>query len=277
MDSKDFQKDLLPLNESKSEWFLVQYDQDAQKLTRKIVNSDDLMWNEELLKVESDNDGQKKKEHVLIRDQNKLHLGHIIYRAKTLEECIDHHTYLQIICMQLLHTPHEVNDIMDRLHFNNNFWLLVMYSRSPKKEEQVVYAVFHRNDVIMKVDSHTNALMAFVQEGPATFKGMVVKISNDLSDMMFVIDIIRNELLKSCEENATTKPHYKRQEFKEKIAILDFRMHCESQLLIKAIQAVDRSKTRMEYRYMYLQHLYNMSQQQQLQQEQQQQLQQPQQ
>lgn len=102
MDSKDFQKDLLPLDESKSEWFLVQYDQDAQKLTRKIVNSDDLMWNEELLKVESDNDGQKKKEHVLIRDQNKLHLGHIIYRAKTLEECIDHHTYLQIICMQLV-------------------------------------------------------------------------------------------------------------------------------------------------------------------------------
>ncbi|XP_013112635.1 uncharacterized protein LOC106090848 [Stomoxys calcitrans] len=256
MDSKDFAIDI---SKSNNEWFLVQYDEEPHKLTRKIVKFDDLIWNEELQNIEYSDAGGRKKEHVLIRDQGKLHLGCVIYKACTQKECIDHHTFLQIICMQLLYSPHENGDIMDRLHFNHSFWLLVMYSRSSRKEEQVVYAVLNKNDVIIKMDQ-SNALMAFVQEGEATYKGQVVKITNDLSDMIFMMDIIRNELVNSFQEQTLLDPTKKFQEFHEKIAVLDNRMYCESKLLLKAFQAVDKSKMRLEKRLEYLQHLIEMNQ-----------------
>ncbi|XP_075152173.1 uncharacterized protein LOC142226172 [Haematobia irritans] len=254
MDGKEFQQNLQFHNK---EWFLVQYDQEPQKLTRKVVKFDDLIWNEDLQTVESTDVRAHLK--VLIRDLDKLHLCSVIFRAKTQEECIEHHTFLQIICMQLLHSPHEIGDIMDRLHFNHNFWLLVMYTRSTRKEEQVVYSVLNKNDVIIKMDQ-SNSLMAFVQEGESTYKGQVMKITNDLSDMMFMMEIIRNELVKSFNENTLLDPAKKHQEFHEKIAILDDRMHSESKLLLKAFQAVDKSKMRLEKRLEYLQHIINQNQ-----------------
>lgn len=99
MDSKDFQK-YLP-NFSNSQWFLVQYDQEPQKFTRKVVQTDDLIWNEELQNIGDGSDG-RSKEHVLIRDLGRLHLGHIVYRSHTQQECIEHHSFLQMICMQVV-------------------------------------------------------------------------------------------------------------------------------------------------------------------------------
>lgn len=89
---------------------------------------------------------------------------------------------------------------MNRLHFNHNFWLLVMYSRSSRRAEQIVYAVLHKNDVVLKVDGQTHALMAFVEEKQSTYMGLVVKITDDLSDMMCIMEILRNDLIKSYED-----------------------------------------------------------------------------
>lgn len=92
---------------------------------------------------------------------------------------------------------------MEQLHLNHNFWLLVMYSTTATSTapcsifgEQSVFGVFHKNDVILKRENQSNNIVAYVQEQESTFKGIVIKVTNDLSDLLFTLDIIKNDVVK---------------------------------------------------------------------------------
>lgn len=80
-----------------------------------------------------------------------------------------------------------------------------MYSTVTVKEEQNILAIFHKNNVILKKDNHSNNIMAYVQENESTYKGVVFKISNDINDMLFVMNIIREDLLKTLQGVSSSK------------------------------------------------------------------------
>lgn len=72
--------------------------------------------------------------------------------------------------------------------------------------DQNVFAVFHKNEVLLKRDNHLNIIMAFVQENYSTHKGVVIKITYDLKELMITMDIIKNDVLKAFREVSYLKP-----------------------------------------------------------------------
>lgn len=106
MDSKLLINSFSSQENKEYQWFLVQYDKNPQKFIRKIVRSQDIIWNENLQTSTSEtNDSthqQQQKEHVLIRDQEQIFLGYIISKSIEEKDVLEQQKYLQLICMQLV-------------------------------------------------------------------------------------------------------------------------------------------------------------------------------
>lgn len=106
MDSKLLINSFSSQENKEYQWFLVQYDKNPQKFIRKIVQSQDIIWNENLQTSTSEtNDSthqQQQKEHVLIRDHEQIFLGYIISKSIEEKDVLEQQKYLQLICMQLV-------------------------------------------------------------------------------------------------------------------------------------------------------------------------------
>ncbi|KAM7351010.1 uncharacterized protein ACRADG_003985 [Cochliomyia hominivorax] len=257
---------------SNNEWYFVQYDRGPQKFVRTIVRPHDIMWNEHLQIPSTQNNEtqhqqqqQQQKEHVLIRDQEQIFLGYIINKAINKQHALNQKQFLQQICMQLLHSPYEMKNIMEQIHFNHNFWLLVLYSTGPvttaclSDEWGSAYGIFHKNDVILKKEYQSPYVIAYVQEEDMTHKGIVIKVTNDLSDLMLIFGVIKNDVVRAIKEYPTIDHEKKNKKFMEEIKKMEQRMYKESNLLLKAFQAVDKRKIRLKHRLLYLENLKKMN------------------
>lgn len=63
--------------------------------------------------------------------------------------------------------------------------------------EQSIFAIFHKNEVILKKENYGNHIVAYVQEQDSTHKGIVIKVTKDLGDLVFMLNFIKNDVVKT--------------------------------------------------------------------------------
>ncbi|KNC33496.1 hypothetical protein FF38_05837 [Lucilia cuprina] len=260
MDTKLFVKPFDIVKNIQFQWYLVQYNKDPNKFARKVIRSDEIIWNPNF-QLPMPNYETQQKEHVLIPDQGQIYLGYIIHKASSEQEALDRLKRLQYLSLQVIQSR-GLNDIMQKIYFNHNFWILIMYSNSLSLslhvEKQSAFGIFHKNEVIVKKESANN-IVAYIQENQATHKGLVIKITNNLQELLYIMEILKNNVVNSFQNNNSIFLGQKREESFRKLQQLELVMQKEGQFLLQTLHKLDVRKSRVRQRIVYLKTLASLN------------------
>ncbi|XP_065356072.1 uncharacterized protein LOC135950460 [Calliphora vicina] len=236
-----------------SKLYIVQYNKETYKFVRKIIRSHDLVWDKMLPAHQN-----KEAEPVLVRDEEQIFLGYVLYIADTEQDAINKLNELYDICKQIFFTPQGFSEIVNKIYFNHSFWVLAMYKMSTPlalNGEQYLFGIFHKNDVILKTENHAYNIIVYIQEQQTTQKGFVVKVGNELSDLTSTMYDLRYTAVHTLRKNVITEKQKKMSQLLIDMKPAEDRMKAEAAFLYNGFLVTDASINKAQRRIMYLKNL----------------------